>query len=198
MTVVYSHAILLLSLDVLEDNMAKEKIVQYFGYGALSQLGVIAAVTDNSNLVGRPAVLKGFALCVQGLGKIPDFISLISPVQISPRALLQESWPETFESYTIKPGNENDEVMGTIWELTPEERAMVREWELVEFGWYEDILATAVTLDSEEVGVETEGLRAGQEVDRCVDGKNYDPFLQPLVDYQKVAEKARREYDARQ
>lgn len=44
------------------------------------------------------------------------------------------------------------------------------------------------------VDIQTEGLREGQEVDREVDGKNYEPFLNPLGDFQRVAEKARKEY----
>jgi len=41
-------------------------------------------------------------------------------------------------------------------------------------------------------------LREGQEIDREVDGKSYKPLLDRLEDFQRVAEKARREYFERQ
>ena len=84
--------------------------------------------------------------------------------------------------------------MGTVWELIPLERELVRDWELVDFGWYNDIEGKAVTKDGQEVEIQTEGFREGQEVDREVDGKNYKPFLNRLENFQRVAEKARKEY----
>ena len=111
-----------------------------------------------------------------------------------PKKILKDSWGDDFETYIIKPGEETDEVMGTVWELIPLERELVRDWELVDFGWYNDIEGKAVTKDGQEVEIQTEGFREGQEVDREVDGKNYKPFLNRLEDFQRVAEKARKEY----
>lgn len=103
-----------------------EKIL-YFGYGANRDRRMMAAITGNENLVGRPGMLRRFVLCVQRLDQVPA----------SPRAILEESWPSSFESYIIRPGKENDWVTGTIWELTPLERDLVANWELIEFGWYQ-------------------------------------------------------------
>ena len=174
--------------------MATNNKILYFGYGANSRKKMMEVITGNRNLVGYPAILKGFILCIQRLDQIPDSVLSSSPAPISPRQLLKESWPDSFESYIIKSASKTDEVAGTIWELTFQERELVRDWELIDFGWYRDIKTKALTEDGREVEVETEGLRDGQEVDRVVDGKNYEPFINPLKDFQRVAEKARREY----
>jgi hypothetical protein len=171
-----------------------EKKVLYFGYGANSQREMMEAITGNKNLAGQPGVLKGFKLCIQKIDQVPDSVFPGSPAPVSPKKILKDSWGEDFETYIIKPGEETDEVTGTIWELTPLERELVRDWELVDFGWYKDMKGKAVTLDGEDIVVQTEGLREGQEIDREVNDKNYKPFLNRLEDFQRVAEKSRREY----
>lgn len=113
---------------------------------------------------------------------------------VSPKKILKDSWPDSFETYIIKQGNEKDEVAGTVWELTPQERELVRDWELIDFGWYKDLKGKAITLDGREINVQAEGLRENQNIDREVDSRNYTPFLNRLEDFQRVAEKARREY----
>ena len=171
-----------------------ERRILYFGYGANSQREMMEAITGNKNLVGQPGVLRGFKLGVQRMDQVPDSVFPGSPAPISPKKILKESWPDSFETYMIKPGGEADEVAGTVWELSLLERELVRDWELVDFGWYKDIKGKAETLDGQIVDVQTEGFREGQEVDREVDGKSYKPFLNPLSDFQRVAEKSRKEY----
>ena len=171
-----------------------EKKILHFGYGANSQREMMEAITVNKNLVGQPGILKGFKLCVQRRDQIPDIIFPGSPVRISPKQIIEENWGKEFETYMIKPGQEADEVAGTVWELTPLERELVRDWELVDFGWYKDMKGKAETVDGQIFDVQTEGFREGQEVDREVDGKNYKPFLNSLEDFQRVAEKSRKEY----
>ncbi len=171
-----------------------ENKILYFGYGANSQREMMEAITGSKNLVGQPGVLRGFKLCIQKMSQVPDSVFPNSPVAVSPKQILKESWSDNFETYIIKPGEETDEVVGTVWKLTPLERELVRDWELVDFGWYKDIKAKALTTDEEEVDIQTEGFREGQEIDREVEGKNYKPFLNTLEDFQRVAEKARKEY----
>lgn len=170
-----------------------EGIIQYFAYGANRDLRMMRAITGSQELVGHLGILKGYTLCVQKLNQVPDIVLKTSPAPISPRALLKESWPDTFESYIIKP-DPKGEVSGTIWELTPLQRKLVRDWELVDFGWYKDIDASAVTTDGQVIQVQAEGLREGQEVDREINGNNYETWLNDPVDFERVAEKARREY----
>lgn len=73
---------------------------------------------------------------------------------------------------------------------------MIRDWELVEFGWYKDY-KVRVQVDGKEIEMQTEGWREGQGIDREVEGKNYEPFLNELSDFQRVAKKAREEYLAK-
>ncbi len=168
-----------------------EKVL-YFGYGANSQQEMMEAITGNSNLIGYPATLEGYKLCVQRLDQVPNTIAPDSPAPISPRELLKKSWPDTFESYVIKPGSEDDSVAGTVWELTLLERKLIRDWELIDYGWYKDKKVIVRTEDGREIEAETEDLREGQEVDREVSGRNYEPLLNPIEDFRRIAEGARK------
>lgn len=163
-----------------------EKKILYFGYGANSQREMMEAITGNRNLKGQPGILRGYTLCVQKLSQVPDSV----------KKILLESWGDNFETYIIKP-DKNGEVAGTIWELSPQDRELVRDWELIDFGWYKDMEGKAVIRDGKEVDVQTEGLREGHIVDREVRGKYYPPFLNKLEDFQRVAEQSRKEYVTR-
>ncbi len=169
--------------------------LQYFGYGAMEDPRVIEAVIGRKpNSVN--AVLPGFELCVQRIDQVPDTVHPDAPAPLSPRAILQQSWPDTFESYTIRE-NERGNVRGKVWLLLhPEERDRLADWELIEFGWFRDI-QTLVRIDGGKMDVITEGLAADQEIDRVVDGLEYDSLLVPIGDILKVAEKAKREFDTR-
>lgn len=171
-----------------------ENKILYFGYGANSQREMMEAITGNKNLVGQQGILRGFKLCIQKMDQIPDSAFPTSPAQISPKKIIEENWGPEFETYMIKPGEVTDEVAGTVWELTPLQRELVRDWELVDLGWYKDMKGKAVTKDGKEVEIQTEGFREGQEVDREINGKEYLPFLNRVEDFQRVAEKSRREY----
>lgn len=168
--------------------------VLYFGYGANREPRMMAAITGNSDLVGHSAILEGFTLCVQKFDQVPNVVSPTSPAPVSPKQILKDAgWnPDTFESYIIKP-DEKGRILGMIWELTSQERELVREWELVDFGWYKDI-ATSVRTPDGIVQVQTEGLREEQSVDREIDGIRYKSWLQSPEDFERVAEKSRREY----
>lgn len=170
-----------------------EEKVSYFAYGANRDPRMMAAITGNQSLIGIPAVLEGYQLCIQRLDQIPDIVFPTSPAPISPRDLLKQSWPETFESYIIKP-KKGSKVHGNLYKLTPQERELVRDWELIDFGWYKDEKGIAVTSDGKKVDVVTEGLRQDQEVDREVLGEDYNPWLNSPEDFERVAEKSRREF----
>jgi hypothetical protein len=172
--------------------MSSAKIM-YFGYGANRDLKAMETTVGSDKLVGRPAVLKGYSLCVQRMDQVPDTIFETSPVPISPRALLKETWPDDFESYTIKPDPQG-EVSGMVWELTPEEMAFVEDLEMYALGWFIGIKAEATMKDGTRIPVQTEGLREGQEVDRVVDGINYETWVHDRELHMKSTIKARAEY----
>src|SRR4030042_6376236 len=131
--------------------------VSYFGYGANRDLKMMEWITGNSNLKGKSAVLKGYALCVQRLDQIPNTIASTAPAPYSAREIVAANWQSTFSSYTIKEDPES-EVHGTVWELSPQDRELVRDWELVDFGWYIDLTVKVITEAGQEVKVQTEGL----------------------------------------
>lgn len=167
--------------------------VLYFGYGANRDPKMMEWITGAKNLKGKPAVLKGFKLCVQRLDQIPDTVAPTAPAPYSARENVAANWPSSFTSYTIKNDTEG-EVHGVVWELSEQERELVRDWELIDFGWYRDISAKVTTEDDQEVEVQTEGLRIGQEIDREVDGKNYETWLNPPSEFERIATRSRGEY----
>jgi len=171
--------------------------VKYFGYGANRDPKMISFITGRpeEELVGKPATLEGFGLGVQRLDQVLDSLSAGSILPISVRALLLESWDDRFRSYIIFP-KPDSRIVGTIWELSDQDRDRVRDWELVG-DWYKDDSGTATTDDGEKVDLITESLGDGQEFDHEVDGLNYETWLNPVAMFETVASKARKEYDER-
>ncbi len=172
-----------------------EQKILYFGYGANRDPKMMEWITGNKDLVGKPGILKGYALCIQRKDQVPDEVSITAPAPLSARQLL-DNWPETFESYNIKKDS-TGEVYGTVWVLTPQDRELVRDWELIDFGWYKDIATKVQTEEGQILEVQTEGMREDQQFDREVDGKNYETWLQPPEDFKRIATRSREEYFAR-
>jgi len=170
-----------------------EETVQYFGYGANRDPRMMAAITGNENLVGKPATLKGHGLYVQRRDQIPNTVLKSAPAPISPRTAIEENWPDSFESYVVRTDPET-EVVGTVWELTRDERELAKDWELVEFGWYKDARVQVLTGDGQTIQVQTEILGDDQDVDREVDGSNYETWLMDPEDFERIATKSRLAY----
>ncbi len=172
--------------------------VQYFGYGANRHPRMIAAITGKlvSELVGKPGILEGFSLAIQSIDQVPDAVLDGAPAPISPQTLLRESWDDSFRSYVITPSIDGH-VSGTIWELTTDDRERVRDWELIDFGWYKDTKGVAVTTDGQHIPIITEQLGDNQAVIQDVDGSDYETWLNPVEQFEAVAAKARHEFDER-
>jgi len=172
--------------------------VMYFGYGATRDSGVISIILGKpeSALVGRKAVLEGFDLAIQRLDQVPDVILPTAPSAISVRESLRKVWGDNFRSYVLKP-NSGGRVSGIIWELTPEDIERIKDWELLDFGWFEDTNGEAITPEGNRIPVVTEKIRSDQEVDQVVDGLEYETWLEDPEKFKAVAEKARHEYDDR-
>lgn len=172
--------------------------VLYFGFGANRDPRMIGWVTgrDPNSLRGYHATLEGYGLAVQRLAQIPAVVWPVdSPVK-SPREILQEEWGPAFRSYVIYPKPEG-KVSGIIWELTPEERDRMADWELVEPGWQEDIEVKVKRIDGEEFSARTERMGAGQRFEHEVDGFHYETWLNDPERFKVVAEKTKQEYDER-
>jgi len=162
----------------------------FFGYGPARDLRVMQALTGNKNLVGREAVLKGYRLNLQTLEQVPNTRTLAPK---SPREILKESWPDGFEFFVVSP-DEKGEVAGTIYWLTAQEKELFRDFELIDLSWNKDGNGKVITSDGQELEVGVPVLGDGQEVNREVDGINYNPYFNSTLEkFVQVAEKSRRE-----
>ena len=109
------------------------------------------------------------------------------------RDLLREQWGNNFESYVILPGGKNDIVRGTLWELTKNERDLVKNWEQIDYLYKE--IKVKVTVENGQIfDALTESLGNNQKFDREIDGLNYQPFLRKIKDYIKISQEARLKY----
>ncbi len=170
----------------------------YFGYGVTREPQMIAAILGKSEteLIGIPATLEGYNLVIQRLDQVPDAINHNAPIPISPRTILKGSWGNDYVSYEIRQGPEGN-VSGMVWELTPDERERIKDWELNVFGWHEECKGRAFDAEGNAIIVITERIGSGQAYDHEVDGMNYETWLDAPEKFIVVAEKARREYDER-
>jgi len=164
--------------------------ILYFAYGNNREPEIMQALTGNKDLVGHEATLKGYVLGVQRLDQVPK--TRLPGLPISPYEVIKRNWDDSFESYVIKPGE--GEVKGRVWELTPEERELIRDWELIDLGWYNDAKVEAALENGKKVEIETYVLGDNQEIDRIVDGREYNSFLGKPEDFLRAIEIARREY----
>lgn len=153
--------------------------MEFFCYGPGADLDVVTAEIGHPPISGRPAVLHGFKLGIQGVENIPDKKVPVPghPEKISPvtaRSIIIDSWGKDFEMYVVREGE--GEVRGTVWTIKKSDLAPIEDWELVDFGWY-SIVRGVVTLENGEkrdvwtIAVKDQGVR------REVDGMNYDDWL---------------------
>lgn len=159
---------------------------------------MMAAITGRpiDQLKGRPATIEGYSLAVQRYDQLPDQVLSTAPYPASPQQIIHNAWGEQFESYVIKVAPDG-KVSGVVWELTPLERERVRDWELLDFGWYHDVEGKVKLTDGTELDIITEAIDDSQEVDREVNGLNYPTWLQEPEEFELKATKARTEFDER-
>lgn len=165
-----------------------ETKIQYFGYGANRDFQMMAAITGNENLTGRLAEIRGYELCVQEFDQVPTSVQGI---------LREAGWNnKNFSTYVIRP-KEGSVVYGMIWELTGEERSLVKNWEIIG-PWYKEIrcevMGNVITGEKKRIQAITEQLGDGQEIDRVVDGRTREIFLNNRDMMFEVAKKAREQY----
>lgn len=170
-------------------------MVKYFGYGSNRNEEMMAAIVGNKNLKGVPGRLIGFELCIQRLEDIPDNIGEKSPVKISPRQVIKNNFGDFFELYICRI-NPEAEVFGTIWDLTEEERNLVKDWEMLDFGMQEEIKGVAIENETGKIfSVSTEGLLdPAIHVNKVIAGGEYDDFIVSKEKIIEVANKSRQEY----
>ncbi len=167
------------------------EIAFYFGYGANRTAEMMSWITGKSGFKGKPATINGWILGVQKLNQAPNTLIPTSAGLKPLRKHLQTEWGDKFETYVITPGK--GKVRGTLWEVKPKERELIKNWERVGF-WYKEAQVKASTDDGLEVEAITECLGNNQSFDRRIDGMNYDPFLFPKATFKLRAEQARIGY----
>lgn len=168
--------------------------VSYFGYGPTRDKEIISVITANKGVAGQHAILQGYNLCIQELCHVPDSVLSTSPIPMSPMKILETAWQANFKSYNLVKGKKDSKVAGMVWKLTPKEWDLIKEWELVKFGWSKVITTKALTKEGKKIDVVTTGIRRGQGFDKIVNGKKYKTFPVPIRDLKRAIRKCRKEY----
>src|SRR4051812_23050748 len=117
--------------------MANTEMILYAGYGANREPEMLEHIIGRvPNVLGKVAILD-VELCVQKLSQVTQDVAETAPVPKSPHAILVEAWGDdaAFETYASRKKN-GSIVDANLFEITPEERALIAEWEMIEFGWY--------------------------------------------------------------
>ena len=114
-----------------------------FSYVVKENIEGIRALLGRRKLVYEDAVLQDYELCVQKVEQVSDSVSPSSPINVSPRKLLEKTYSPDYELYTIRP-HTGGTVPGILWYISPEEYEVWREIELIDYGLSEDITAKAI------------------------------------------------------
>lgn len=131
--------------------------IQYFSYVKKDDEEIMAAIFGRKNIRHENATLHGYELCIQTAKDIIDTLIPTCKLPKSPREILTAKRGPHFELFTIRP-NPNQKVRGEVWYVTNLEYEHLREYELIDCGMSEDIVAEAVTDAGETITVSTYGL----------------------------------------
>jgi len=178
------------------NNLGKT-IVKYFGYGSNSDKDMMVHMVGREDLKGEPGKLIGYQLCIQSLDQIRDVIPPNSPLKVSPRQIVRQGFGDVFELFIAIP-KPNAVTYGTIWDLTPQEIDLVKEWELVDYGMQEEVQAMAMTSNDLLIQVETQAVVDPPAKFHTTIGDNDYPRY--IVDRKKmleVADQCRIDYQKR-
>lgn len=128
--------------------------------------------------VGRFATLQGVELCIQSFDQVPDVVVPNAPAPISPKTVLSEHWDGNFRTYALQKVDQK-QTPALIYGLSAEERQMVlEEWNLGDFGWFQDLTVRAVTSDGSELEVVTDVISTEQSATAF--SHDGSPFLPSL------------------
>jgi len=171
-----------------------KKLIAYFGFGTNRDLEMMQHMIGRQDIKGEHGKLIGYEITIQRADQFRDKIISTSPnPNMSPKDLIMKGWGPEFEMFTSRP-NPNNVAYGTIWYITNEELELVREWEIVDFGCQEDAYGTAVTDDGREVKVITQSFLKPAEIDRVINGDNYEAYIWNKEAMLKRADDIRLEY----
>ncbi len=169
-------------------------IVKYFGYGSNSDKDMMVHMVGRKDLKGEPGKLIGYQLCVQSWDQIRNIVPSYSPIKISPQQIIRQHFGDIFDLY-IAVAKPDAVVYGTIWDLTPEEIDLVKEWELVDYGMQEEIQAMAMTSDGQLIQVETQAMvNPPAEFYVVIGGNDYPRYIADREKMLRAADETRLSY----
>jgi len=131
--------------------------INFFCYVKGDDEEMMSAIFGRKNIRHEEATLQGYELCIQTAKDIINEILPTCNLSQSPREILTEKRGPNFELYTIRP-NPNKNIRGVIWYVSNEEYEHLREYELIDCGMSEDIVAKAITENGKTITVSTYGL----------------------------------------
>ena len=169
-------------------------IIKYFGYGSNSDKDMMVHMVGREDLKGEPGMLIGYQLCIQSLAQIRNIVPQNSPVKKSPQEMIRKTYGNTFDLFIAVP-KPDAVVYGTIWDLTPEEIDLVKEWELVEYGMQEEVSAMAMTSDGQLMQVETQAvIDPPAQYNKIIKDNDYPKYIADRDTMLKVADQCRIDY----
>ena len=153
------------------------ELIPYFAYGHLCHPAVLEAVVGSRPSM-QHAKISGYRLGIQRLEHVPSSV----------RFALLRRWPLNYRTYALvrAPGFM---VHGTVWFLSPEERARIERWQLVPEGWHHKTTAAVVLKTGERIEAHTEVQIEIPNVYEYIDDTDFVPLLNDLA---LTVENARR------
>ncbi len=147
----------------------KKNLVKFFSYVVKENIEGLRALFGRRKLLFEDAELLGYEMCLLTTKDLSNKIPKNSPLKLSPREIISKNFGKAYELYAIRQ-NPNKTVRGKIWYISPEEFEYLREWEMIDYGMSEDIVAKAKTAEGDLVTVQTYGLvKNPKKITRVID-----------------------------
>lgn len=170
------------------------KTIKYFGYGSNADKDMMVHMVGREDLRGEPGKLIGYQLCIQSLDQIRDIILPTSPLKESPRQIVRGGFGDKFDLFIAVP-KPDAITYGTIWDLTPDEIDLVKNWELVDFGMQEEVQAMAMNSKGELIQVETQAvIDPPAEYYTIIEDNDYPRYIVDREKMLKRADETREDY----
>lgn len=175
--------------------MPNNEPVLFFGYGANRDPDLMRALFGRLP-AGQPktVVLPGHELVIQTLDHVPDAVMPDAPAELSPQALLKDVWDDSFRAYSARPAA-GKSIVGTLWKFTPRQLEMMRDWELIDFGWHQETQVTVIDYARRKFTATTPLLGDNERVLQTIpDGTQYPNFLNSQRKTIANAQRARHDF----
>jgi hypothetical protein len=170
---------------------SRKATIKYFGFGTNRDLEMMQHMIGRENINGEHGRLIGYELTIQKADQFRTKMPATSPnPKMSARDIIMKAWGAKFEMFTSRP-NPTGIIYGTIWDITPEELELVKNWEMVDFGCQEEARGIALTDTGELVEVIIQSFLKPAEIDRVIKGDDYEPYIWDKESLLKKADQVR-------